>query len=42
MSFQTYEGLERWFVHKMTEAAGHISMKQQEKTVNVVEKAKVL
>ena len=41
MSFQTYEGLERWFVHKMTEAAGHISMKQQEKTVNVVEKAKV-
>ena len=41
MSFQTYEELERWFVHKMTEAAGRILMKQQEKTVNVVEKAKV-
>lgn len=40
MSFQGYDELERWFVHKMTEAAGHIQMKQQEKTVNVVEKAK--
>lgn len=40
MGFQNYEELERWFVHKMSESAGHIAMKQQEKTVNVVEKAK--
>ena len=40
LSFQNFEELGRWFVQKMTEASQHIAMKQQEKTHNVVEKAK--
>ncbi len=40
VSFENYEELERWFEQKMGEASRHIAMKQQEKTHNVVEKAK--
>lgn len=40
MSFQTIEELELWFVRKMEEAAQHVAQKQQEKTDNVVDRAK--
>lgn len=39
-SAQNYEELELWFIQKMTEAGRHIARKQQEKTENVVDKAK--
>ncbi|MCP1102842.1 two-component system response regulator YesN [Aequitasia blattaphilus] len=40
LSFYTYQEITLWFTNKMGDAAGHIAMKQQEKTGNVVEKAK--
>lgn len=41
ISLQTYEELKVWFIEKMSAACRHVSMKQQEKTDNVVEKAVV-
>lgn len=40
MAFQTYEELQGWFLKKIGEAARHIGMKQQERSNDVVEKAK--
>lgn len=39
-SIQNYEELGIWFVKKMEDASRHIAMRQEEKTDNVVEKAK--
>lgn len=40
ISFESYKGLNLWFIQKMGEAAGHIAMRHREKTSNAVEQAK--
>lgn len=40
LSFESYETLEHWFLEKLKSASSHIAMKQQEKTNNIIEKAK--
>jgi two-component system response regulator YesN len=41
MDTDSYKEMKNWFIQKMAEAARHVAMKQQDKTQNAVEKAKV-
>lgn len=40
MSFQNFQELELWYIRKIQESCRHIEMKRQEKTDNIVERAK--